>query len=194
MRRFIVVVAVAALLALGASPWRARPAPEPLPAGAARLPKATFAGGCYWCMEPAFDALTGVVHVRAGWAGEGDARREAVEVVFDPQRTSYETLLAAFWRNVDPFDGRGQFCDVGHEYTSAIYPHGAAQRALAEASRRDVEKARGRPVATEIVDSEEFSVAGDFDQNYYRQHPVRYRLFRLACGRDARLAALEHAR
>jgi peptide-methionine (S)-S-oxide reductase len=145
-------------------------------------------------MEPAFDALPGVVHVRAGWAGGGELRREAVEVVFDPQRTSYEALLAVFWRNVDPFDGRGQFCDIGHEYTSAIYPHGSVQRALAEASRRKVAKAYDRPVATEIVDSEDFSVAGDFDQNYYRQHPVRYRLFRLACGRDARLAAVERAR
>jgi peptide-methionine (S)-S-oxide reductase len=145
-------------------------------------------------MEPAFDALPGVEHVRAGWAGEGELRREAVEVFFDPQRTNYEALLAAFWKNVDPFDGRGQFCDVGHEYTGAIYPHGAAQRALAEASRRGVEAALGRPVVTEIVDSGSFSVARDFDQNYYRQHPVRYQLFRLACGRDARLAALRGAR
>lgn len=194
MNGFAAAAIVAALVATGAASWRARTAPEPLPAGADRLPKATFAGGCYWCMEPAFDSLPGVVHVRAGWAGEGASRREAVEVYFDPRATDYETLVEAFWRNVDPFDGRGQFCDAGHEYTSAIYAHDRSQLALAEASRREVERRYGRQVVTEIADASGFSVAGEFDQNYYRKYPVRYALFRLSCGRDARLAELERAR
>lgn len=194
MQRGVFVVAVVALLTAGVFSWRARTRPEPLPADAARLAKATFAGGCYWCMEPAFDRLPGVVHVQAGYAGEANERREAVEVLFDPRRVGYASLMDVFWRNVDPVDGRGQFCDVGREYTSAIYPHGPEQVRLAVESKLQIETRRGSSVVTAIVASGQFEAAAEYDQNYYRKHPVRYAFYRLNCGRDARLAEVRRER
>ena len=194
MRRALFIVVACGLLVAGAVSWRARTRPEPMPAGAQRLDKAIFAGGCYWCMEPAFDRVPGVVHVRAGHAGEGAERREAVEILFDRQRVEYAALLAVFWRNVDPVDDRGQFCDVGSEYTSAIYPHGEEQMRLAVESKRAIEMLRGSGVVTAVVASETFETAAEYDQNYYRKNPVRYAFYRLNCGRDARLAELWGAR
>jgi peptide-methionine (S)-S-oxide reductase len=172
----------------------------PPPAG---LAVATFAGGCFWCMEPPFDALDGVVSTTSGYTGGRTARPsyrevgaggtghlEAVRVVFDPARISYERLLEVFWRNVDPFDAGGQFCDRGASYRTAIFVHDAAQRRLAEASKAALE-AEGRPsrrrIATEIREAGPFWPAEDYHQDYYLRNPVRYRFYRWNCGRDARL-------
>ncbi|MGK2858844.1 MAG: peptide-methionine (S)-S-oxide reductase MsrA [Thermoanaerobaculia bacterium] len=165
-----------------------------MPSDTARFEKATLAGGCYWCMEPAFDCLPGVIHVRAGYAGEATERREAVEILFDPATIGYTALLEVFWSSIDPLDDRGQFCDVGSEYTSAIYPHGETQRKLAEESKREIEARRRGGVVTAIVTTDRFEPAAEYDQNYYRKHPVRYAFYRLNCGRDARLADIWGAR
>ncbi len=194
MYRALLIAATVGSLIAGVYSWIGRMRPEPLPPDAARLETATFAGGCYWCMEPAFDRLPGVVHVRAGYAGEADRRREAVEVRFDPQRTTYAVLLDQFWRNVDPLDDRGQFCDSGIEYTSAIYPRGEGQLRLAEASRQAMEVRLEKQVSTSVVVSGAFEPAAEYDQNYYRKHPVRYAFYRLNCGRDARLSEVWGAR
>lgn len=176
-----------ALVLAGALSWVQRVREEPTPANAAALDKATLAGGCYWCMEPAFDQLEGVVHVRAGHAGEGTRRREAVEILFDPREISYAEILDVFWMNVDPLDGEGQFCDRGSDYRSGIFVHDESQRAEAEASKASVESGGGFEVVTEILDADTFLPAAEYDQNYSRKHPVRYAFYRMNCGRDARL-------
>lgn len=162
----------------------AQPVPSPLP-----LRTATFAGGCFWCMEPPFDALPGVVATIAGYTGGAEPQpsyeqvaagktghAEAVQVVYDPGRVSYETLLDVFWRNIDPLTPDRQFCDVGRQYRSAIFCHDDEQRRAAEASRRALE-ASGRlpgPVVTEIAPAGPFYPAESYHQDYYRTHPVRY--------------------
>jgi peptide-methionine (S)-S-oxide reductase len=174
-------------------------AAEPPPAG---LSVATFAGGCFWCMEPPFDALEGVVSTTSGYTGGQAARPnyeqvsagrtdhlEALRVVFDPAKVSYQRLLEVFWRNVDPLDGGGQFCDRGAHYRTAIFVHDAPQRRLAEASKAALEaddRVRGR-IATEVLDAAAFWPAEAYHQDYYRNNPVRYRFYRWNCGRDARL-------
>lgn len=193
------------LAAIGAAaPWPASPqsfgtAAPPPPAG---LAVATFAGGCFWCMEPPFDALDGVVSTTAGYTGGrterpsyaqvgagGTGHLEAVRVLFDPARVSYGRLLEVFWHNVDPLDAGGQFCDRGETYGTAIFVHDAGQRRLAEASKAALEaEDRGRgAVATRIRDAGPFWPAEDYHQDYYRKNPVRYRFYRWNCGRDARL-------
>ena len=173
-------------------------APPP-PAG---LAAAVFAGGCFWCMEPPLDALEGVVSTTSGYTGgwttrptyeqvsAGDTGHvEAMRVVFDPAKVSYERLLEVFWRNVDPLDGGGQFCDRGSQYRTAIFVGDAAQRRLAEASKAAVaaeERLPGR-IATEVLDAAAFWPAEDYHQDYYRTNPARYRFYRWNCGRDARL-------
>lgn len=166
------------------------------------LAAATFAGGCFWCMEPPFDALEGVVSTTSGYTGGRVARPsyeqvsggstghlEALRVVFDPAKVSYRQLLDVFWRNVDPLDGGGQFCDRGIQYRTAIFVHDAEQRRLADASKAALaaeERLPGR-IATEVVDATAFWPAEAYHQNYYRTNPARYRFYRWNCGRDARL-------
>jgi len=181
------MVALIALVIAGAWSWTTRTAKEPFPESAPGLELATLAGGCYWCMEPAFDHLEGVMHVRAGHAGERTKRREAVEILFDPARISYKELLDVYWKNVDPLDDQGQFCDTGSDYRSGIFVHTTTQRSIAEASKAAIESERGIHVVTEIIDDDSFSPAAEYDQNYYRKHPVRYSFYRMNCGRDARL-------
>lgn len=166
------------------------------------LDTAILAGGCFWCMEPPFDELDGVLSTTSGFVGgEEEApsyndvvrgltgHTEAVQVVWDASRVSYETLLAVFWPNVDPVDGGGQFCDRGPMYRPGIFPRTAEQRAAAEASLEALEAsgALSGPVAVEITDATPFWAAEEYHQAYYLKNPVRYRVYRSNCGRDRRL-------
>lgn len=161
---------------------------------------ATFAGGCFWCMEPPFDDLDGVLATTSGYAGgemerpsykqvsSGKTRHlEVVQILYDPETISYETLLEAFWRNVDPFDAGGQFCDRGYQYTTAIFAHGEEQRKAAEVSKQEVAARFGKPIATEIRTAEEFYTAEEYHQDFYEKEPLRYGTYRSGCGRDRTL-------
>jgi len=169
----------------------------------ADLAKATFAGGCFWCMEPPFEALAGVVSVTSGYTGGtkpdptyeevsagGTGHAESVEIVYDPARIRFEELLDVYWHNIDPTVADRQFCDVGTQYRSAIFVHDAAQRQAAEASLAAVQKQLGVPVKTQIVDAGPFYRAEEYHQDYYKKNPLRYRYYRYGCGRDARLVEL----
>jgi peptide-methionine (S)-S-oxide reductase len=164
---------------------------------------AVFAGGCFWCMEPPFDALDGVLATKSGYTGGHIARPsyeqvtaggtghiEAVHILFDPSRVSYARLLEVFWRNVDPLDAGGQFCDRGESYTTAIFAQDAEQRRLAEASKAEAEGRLRRRLATPVRDAAPFWPAEDYHQDYYQKNPARYRFYRWNCGRDARLRAV----
>ena len=164
---------------------------------------ATFAGGCFWCMEPPYDKLDGVLATTSGYVGGdkvdptyqevsagGTGHAEAVQVTYDPSKVSYETLLDVFWRNVDPLDAGGQFCDRGDQYRTAIFVHDEEQRQLAEKSKQALEDS-GRfeqPIVTEIVAAGPFYPAEDYHQDYYEKNPLRYKFYRWNCGRDQRLA------
>jgi len=161
---------------------------------------ATFAGGCFWCMQPPFDSVPGVVSTTVGYTGGhvdhptyeqvsagGTGHAESIEVAFDPAKVTYRQLLDVFWRNVDPTTRDRQFCDVGHQYRTAIFFHDDEQRREAQASRDAVAKRLGQPVVTEIVPAGTFYPAEDYHQEYYRKNPVRYRFYRYTCGRDRRL-------
>ena len=164
--------------------------------------EATFAGGCFWCVEEAFDQVRGVVSTTSGYTGGrtpdpsyeevsagATGHAEAVRVVYDTGVTSYPKLLDAFWRNVDPTDGGGQFCDRGDSYRSAIFTHGEEQARLAQESKRALD-ASGRfdePIATAVVPAGPFYPAEEYHQDYYRKNTVRYRFYKFNCGRKARL-------
>jgi peptide-methionine (S)-S-oxide reductase len=166
----------------------------------AKRASATFAGGCFWCMEPPFDKLPGVISTTSGYIGgktvnptyrqvvEGDTgHAEAVQVVYDPTKITYEKLLEVFWRNVDPFDAGGQFCDRGDSYRTGIFVHDETQLRLAQESKKAVAAKLKKPVVTEIVLAPKFYPAEDYHQDYYVKNPVRYKVYRSNCGRDARL-------
>ncbi len=177
-------------------------APEKLRAA---LDTATFAGGCFWCMEPPFDKLKGVVSTTSGYMGGtvhnptyeqvssgGTGHAEVVQVVFDPSRVTYPRLLEVFWRNIDPITPNAQFCDKGSQYRSAIFTHGEAQNATALAAKQALQKS-GRfkqPVVTEVVAAAQFYAAEGYHQDYYKKNPVRYKFYRGRCGRDDRLKKL----
>jgi peptide-methionine (S)-S-oxide reductase len=170
-----------------------------------RYEKATFAGGCFWCMEPPYDNLGGVISTTSGYTGghkknptysEVSAgvtgHTEAILIEYDPEKISYDRLLEVFWRNIDPTVQNRQFCDVGTQYRTAIFYHDEAQKERAEKSKKDVEES-GRftgPVFTEIAPASEFYVAEDYHQDYYRKNPLRYKFYRYNCGRDRRLKEL----
>jgi peptide-methionine (S)-S-oxide reductase len=164
---------------------------------------ATFAGGCFWCMEPPYDKLDGVLATTSGYTGGdkidptyqevsagGTGHAEVVQVTYDPSKVSYEQLLEVFWRNVDPLDAGGQFCDRGDQYRTAIFVHDEEQRRLAEASKQAlVDSGRfEQPIVTEIVGAGPFYPAEDYHQDYYEKNPLRYKFYRWNCGRDQRLA------
>ena len=169
------------------------------------LESAVFAGGCFWCMEPPFDALEGVVSTTSGYIGGQVANptyeqvsagqtghTEAVEIVYDPAKVSYEKLLKVFWPNIDPTDAGGQFCDRGSQYRSGIFYENDEQKALAEASKRELQES-GRlpkPVVTEILAAPTFYRAEEYHQDYYMNHGFRYKLYRRGCGRDKVLERL----
>ena len=166
---------------------------------------ATFAGGCFWCMEPPYDKLDGVLATTSGYTGGdtvdptyeqvsagGTGHAEVVQITYDPSKVSYDELLEVFWRNVDPLDAGGQFCDRGDQYRTGIFVHDDEQRRLAEASKQALEDS-GRfdePIVTEIEEAGTFYPAEDYHQDYYEKNPLRYNFYRWNCGRDARLAQL----
>ena len=191
-----------AWLALVAGIGAASAAQAPVPPGYA---VATFAGGCFWCMEGPFDVLPGVVSTTSGYTGGTKANptyeevssgatghAESVQVVYDPKKVTYEKLLDVFWHNIDPTTRDRQFCDSGTQYRSAIFYHDAAQRQAAEASKAALDKSRPfrQPIVTQIVMAGAFYPAEDYHQDYYKKNPVRYQLYRSGCGRDARLKEL----
>ena len=165
------------------------------------LALATFAGGCFWCMESPFDKLEGVVSTTAGYAGGPErnpvyeavaggrtGHAEVVQVAFDPRRVSYETLLQVFWRNIDPLAVDRQFCDTGAHYRSGIFYHDDRQRAAAAASLAEIAARFDEPIATRIEPvADTFYPAEEYHQDYYLKNPLRYRFYRYNCGRDRRL-------
>lgn len=162
---------------------------------------AIFAGGCFWCMEADYDKETGVTAVVSGftggtlrnptYSGNHQGHFEAVEVTYDPAIISYPQLLDVFWKNIDPFDNQGQFCDKGPSYRSAIFPGNAAEKALAERSKVAVEaQFPKQTVYTEIRDRGQFWPVEEYHQDYYLKNPVRYKYYRWNCGRDQRLEQL----
>lgn len=164
---------------------------------------ATFAGGCFWCMVHPFDELPGVLSVTSGYTGGhkanptyeevsmgGTGHVEAVQIVYDPVRISYEKLLDVFWRNVDPLDGGGQFCDRGSTYRSEIFYHNEEQKQRAEQSKTAIEKQLKQTIVTEIRPASTFYAAEDYHQDYYKKNPLRYKYYRYSCGRDQRLEQL----
>jgi peptide-methionine (S)-S-oxide reductase len=173
---------------------------------------ATFAGGCFWCMEGPFDKLDGVVSTTSGYTGGqtvnptyeevsagGTGHAEAVQVVYDPQKISYQELLAVYWPNTDPTTPDAQFCDHGDQYRPEIFYHDDKQRQLAEASKEEIKRTKtfSAPLVTEITQATAFYPAEEYHQDFYRKNPIRYKFYRFTCGRDARLATLwgdEHER
>lgn len=161
--------------------------------------KATFAGGCFWCMEPPFDNLDGVISTTSGYAGGTEenptyeevssgrtGHAEVVQVLYDQEKVSYEKLLDVFWKNIDPTQKNGQFVDIGNHYRSAIFYHDEKQRELAEKSKKELE-ASGlfeNPLVTRIEPAGPFYPAETYHQEYYRKNPERYKLYRYGSGRD----------
>ncbi len=166
---------------------------------------ATFAGGCFWCMEPPYDALPGVISTTSGFMG-GSKRNptyeevtsgatghaEVVQVVYDPKKVSYERLLEVFWKNVDPTVRDRQFCDIGSQYRTSIFYHTEEQQRLAEASKAALTKTKPfkDSIVTPVARVGEFWPAEDYHQDFYIKNPVRYKFYRTGCGRDARLKQL----
>ena len=167
--------------------------------------KATFAGGCFWCVESDFDKIPGVISTTSGYTGgklanptyaqvsaKTTGHAEAVLVVYDPAKVSYETLLQKYWHSIDPTTKDRQFCDSGSPYRTAIFVHDAAQEAAARASLAALDKSKPfkEPIVTSIEAAGPFYAAEDYHQDYYMKNPVRYNYYRYACGRDARLQQL----
>lgn len=164
---------------------------------------ATFAGGCFWCTEADFDKVPGVLSTTSGYIGGtvanpsygqvsagGTGHAEAVEIIYDPAKVSYEQLLAFYWRSVDPLTKDAQFCDRGSQYRTAIFTHSEEQMRLAVASKQQVEAQLKKKVFTEIVPAGPFYKAEDYHQDFYKKNPVKYKFYRWNCGRDQRLEQL----
>ncbi len=197
-RTLLAGLAVAAGLGLS-SPGLAQQPADPATA------TAIFAGGCFWCMEPPFDALPGVISTTSGYTSGHTAdptykevsagktgHTEAVKIVYDPAKVSYSKLLQVFWRNHDPLTANAQFCDRGSQYRAGIYYGSEQEKAQAEASKAELEKS-GRfksRITTEIVAQTTFYPAEDYHQDYYLNNPIRYKIYRGGCGRDSRLREL----
>lgn len=194
----LALIATAACSEPASSPSEADQSPE----GAET---ALFAGGCFWCVEQAFDQVAGVTGTVSGYTGGdvpeptyeqvsagGTGHYEALKVTYDPDRVGYAELLQTFWHNVDPTDPDGQFCDQGDQYRSAVFVAGARQRRLAEASKKALQEdpEAPAPITTEILDAGPFYPAEAYHQDYYDKNPIRYGFYKHACGRKARLEAL----
>ena len=193
MRRLLPVLAFL-VAALGAAFAQTAPKQE----------VATFAGGCFWCTEADFDKVPGVISTTSGFIGGTVANpsyqqvttgttghTEAVEIVFDPAKVTYQQLLDVFWRNHDPLAKDRQFCDRGNMYRPGIFFHSEAQRAQADASKKQVQsRFAPRVVHTEITKASTFYKAEDYHQDYHDKNPVRYKLYRFNCGREQRLEEL----
>jgi peptide-methionine (S)-S-oxide reductase len=197
LNRWMLTIALAAIPAIA---FAQAPA-----AKSAATAKAIFAGGCFWCMEAPFDKLPGVAATTSGYIG-GTVKNptyeqvstgrtghtEAVLVEYDPSKVSYDKLLQVFWMNIDPTVKNAQFCDHGSQYRSGVFYLGDEQRKLAEASKAALDKSKAfkEPIVTEITKASEFYAAEDYHQDYYQKNPVRYKVYRNGCGRDARLKEL----
>jgi peptide-methionine (S)-S-oxide reductase len=183
-------------------PLHATAAERPTPSQTAI---ATFAGGCFWCMQPPFETLDGVLSTTVGYTGghttnptyeevsSGETgHAESIQIVYDPQKISYEKLLDVFWHNIDPITPNAQFCDHGEQYRSAIFYHDDTQRRLAEESKQRLEESKRfrRPIVTQIVPATKFYPAEEYHQKYHEKNPVRYKYYRWNCGRDQRLKEL----
>ena len=184
------------------------PATEKMAAAApgstpAKLATATFAGGCFWCVETAFEGKPGVKSVVSGYtsgfkldptyeevSSGSTGHAESVQITYDPRAISYAKLLDIFWHNIDPTQGDGQFCDHGTQYRSGIYYADEAQKLLAEASKRAIAAKLQKPIVTAIVVATRFYPAEDYHQDFWKKSPVRYWSYRKGCGRDARLKQL----
>ncbi len=178
------------------------PMAAPMPAVTA---KAIFAGGCFWCVESDFDKIPGVISTTSGYTGgktvkptyeqvssHSTGHAEAVEVLYDPAKVTYQRLVEYFWHTIDPTVKDQQFCDKGSPYRSAIYPQNDEQLKIAQASRAALEKSKpfNEPIVTEITLATAFYPAEEYHQDYYKKNPVRYKYYRNGCGRDARLTQL----
>ena len=166
-----------------------------------RTDKATFAGGCFWCIEEVMDKVPGVISTTSGYTGGTKANpgyeevsngntghAEAVDVVYDPSKVSYQKLLDVFWRNIDPTTKDRQFCDAGNQYRAAIFYHGAEQQRLAEASKQKIVRSkRFKHVYVDVESAREFYPAEEYHQDYYRKNPVRYKYYKFSCGREQTL-------
>jgi peptide-methionine (S)-S-oxide reductase len=203
LKRVSGILVAAAAIAWGAAGIHADANGGVRPAhAAAPTDTATFAGGCFWCMEPAFEVLPGVISVTSGFSGGPEknptykqvsagltGHRESVQVVYDSKRIPYAKLLVVYWHNIDPTQDDGQFCDHGKQYRSAIFCRGAAQRREAEESKRAIEASKRLkgPIVTPILPFTAFYPAEEYHQDYYKKNPVNYHAYRTGCGRDARL-------
>jgi peptide-methionine (S)-S-oxide reductase len=199
MSKTLAALASGLLLLALAAPHAVAQTPAP------KTAVATFAGGCFWCMEPPYDKLPGVISTTSGYMG-GKKRyptyeevsagftghTEVVQVAYDPSKVTYEQLLEVFWRNIDPTVKDKQFCDEGSQYRTAIFVHDDAQLKAAEASKAALDKTKPfkDPIVTPIQLAGEFWAAEDYHQDYYLKNPVRYSYYRTGCGRDARLKQL----
>ena len=201
MLRIAALAGLALTILLGNA--RADDVPGPKSEQNSKYAVATFAGGCFWCMQPPFDHTKGVIKTIAGYTGGvtvaptyeqvsegGTGHAESVDVIFDPAAVSYKELLQIYWHNVDPLVKDQQFCDAGHQYRTAIFYHGDEQRKFAEESKKEVEAKFKLPVQTEIVAASAFYPAEDYHQEYYKKNPLRYKFYRWNCGRDQRLRQL----
>ena len=203
------VLSITAVAALAVSAFVAFSTTAQTPAAKSALPanaaKAVFAGGCFWCVESDFDKVPGVLSTTSGYTGgttvnptyeqvsaKGTGHAEAVEVVYDPQKVTYDRLVEYFWHTIDPTTKDQQFCDHGTPYRTAIFAQDAAQLKIAQASKAALEKSKPfkEPVVTEVVLGTKFYPAEDYHQDYYLKNPVRYKYYRNGCGRDARLKDL----
>ena len=193
LRSLVTSLAAAAAMALATA------------ASAQQTETATFASGCFWCTESDFEKVPGVIDATSGYLGGktanptykevsagGTGHAEGVEVKYDPSKVTYQQLLDVYWKNVDPFDKGGQFCDRGDQYRPAIFYHNDEQKRLAEDSKAALEKS-GRfkdPIVVEITQASSFTKAEDYHQNYASKNPIQYIIYRHGCGRDARLQAI----
>jgi len=195
MKRFLFLTAVLTVLFTGASIR----AGENNPMQDAAYETATFAGGCFWCIQPPFDKLDGVVSTTVGYTGGKEknptyeqvssgttGHAESIEIVYDPKKVTYDELLQVFWMNINPTDSGGQFVDRGKQYRPAIFYHSEAQKKAAEASKKKLgESGRfDKPIVVEIVEATEFYPAEDYHQKFYQKSPVRYKTYRWGSGRD----------
>ncbi|MGH1353232.1 MAG: peptide-methionine (S)-S-oxide reductase MsrA [Methyloligellaceae bacterium] len=198
-RNFIILVAGLVLFPLSLA------IAEEKKEAAAEQGRAIFAGGCFWCVESDFDKLPGVLKTTSGYTG-GTTKNptykqvtygktghyEAVEIIYDPKKVTYEKLLYHFWRTVDPTDGGGQFCDRGHSYKTAIFAVTREQLKLARESKKEIDESKilKKPVVTPVIEATEFYKAEGYHQDYYKKNPRRYAYYRYGCGRDGRLERL----
>ncbi|MHA7872076.1 MAG: peptide-methionine (S)-S-oxide reductase MsrA [Hyphococcus sp.] len=189
----LILAGAAAFLAIFALRATAQPDAK---YGGAYPQAAVFAGGCFWCVESDFEKLDGVGDVVSGYTGgdlenptyrNHDGHVEAARIPYDPDIVSYRQLVDYFFRHVDPLDAGGQFCDRGHSYTTAIFYADDSQRADAEAAKAEAERVLGEPVVTPILPLKQFWDAEDYHQDYYKKNPVRYKIYRTGCRRDARV-------